>query len=349
VLEHAPGGSTKTADLEACLATKCAAPSACDLSCGSIAALLAPPDAATACSTCVNGSSACASALRCLESVDCFELGQCILACGPGFDCFEACNAQHDAGAALLTPFVNEFTGSCATPCAAGQDWTCVGHVTAPTALYAQTTVTLDLAVFAKSTPVQGLLVSACAADTAGCPSPLDTEPSDQGGQATVTVSQIVNSLGFSGHYEITSPDGSYQPEAFYLSSPLRESHVEVGVTTMLPSGTLQQVLGSVGIVEGDGGALALVAYDCVNFKSPGVQFSTSLGADAGLRTLYFDNTGFSPTATQTDQSGGALIANVPAGPVEVFATPVGLTQPSSHLPVNVEPGKITVVYLFPD
>jgi hypothetical protein len=117
----------------------------------------------------------------------------------------------------------------------------------------------------------------------------------------------------------------------------------------MLTSGTLQLVLQGLGVPAGDGGALALVAYDCINFKSPGVQFSTSLDADAGLRTLYLEGNNFSTTATHTDLSGGALIANVPAGPVEVFATPLGLTQPSSHLPVNVEPGKITVVYLFPD
>ncbi len=349
-LDHPPGSSATTAELEACLAGPCAAPSKCDLSCGSIVAVLAPPDdAATACATCVSGSSACGSALLCQQSVDCIELAQCFLACGPGFDCHEACNDQHEAGVALFDLFANAFTASCATPCASGDDWTCVGHVTPPTALYSETTVTLDLAIFGESTPVQGLQVSACPADPPGCPSPLDTETSDDGGHVTVTVGQIVNSLGFTGHYEITSPDGGYQPEVFYLSFPLRESHVEVGVQTMLYSGALQALLQGFDIPEGDGGALALVAYDCVNIKSPRVQFSTSLGADAGLRTLYLFQNSLSTTVTQTDLSGAALIANVPAGPVEVYATPVGLTQPSSHLPVNVEPGKITVVYLFPD
>jgi hypothetical protein len=120
-------------------------------------------------------------------------------------------------------------------------------------------------------------------------------------------------------------------PEVLYLSFPLRESHVGIGLQILVAPASFRALLESCGIGGGNGGYLA------------------SLGADAGLQTLYLEGMSFSTTATQTDTTGTAIIANVPAGPVEVFANPVRLGRASSHLPVNVEPGKVTVVLLFPD
>ncbi len=347
-VRHPIGLSTAAAELQACLVSHCMA--RCDLSCGSMAALFTPPDAAGACVSCVRASSACGTALACQQSVDCVELDECLVSGSPGLDRTQACSTQHEAGAALFGPFLVQFSGSCATPCASGNDWACVGNVTPATALSSQTAVRLDLGIFGTSNEAPaGVQVSACAAATPGCPSPLDTATTDDDGHATVKVDQTIGRPGFQGYYEISSPGGGFVPELLYLSFALQESQVEIPLPSLIDPASFQGVLAGFGIDAGTGGSLALIAYDCLDAQSPGVQFATSMGDDAGLRTLYVANGSFSTTATQTDTSGMALIANVPAGPVDVFAKPGGLSGASSHLSVNVEAGKITVVLLFPD
>ena len=345
LIDNPVGDSSKVVAILACLARSCE--TECDLPCGNLATALAPPDAASACSKCIAVAD-CDAAQACAQSTDCVALGECLVACGPGFDCAEQCLDSNEAGAATFNSFGALFNGTCATQCANGNWWSCVGHVTPPTALVTSTTVTIDAVAYAGG-PVAGLQALACNTSDFGCQYSLSDGGTDMAGQVSLTVPQSVGGAGFEGYYQFSSPDGGTVPELVYLSVPLREATVHFTVYFISPL-VLQGVLSHLMVTQGSGGYLGVVAHDCFDNTAPGVQFSTSAPADAGVQIFYEQNGQPTPGATMTDPSGMALLTNVPAGTIDVVATPSDFGgQPASHFTVNVEDGKVTYVLLFPD
>jgi len=347
LIDNPVGESSTVAAMFRCIATSCER--ACGVPCGNLATAFAPPDAATACSKCIAAQD-CKAAQACAQSTDCIALGECLVACGPGFDCSEQCFLANEAGAAVFDPFNTSFTGTCAAPCAYGNWWSCIGHVTPPKAQVASTTVTIGAYSEVSGAAVAGLQALACRGADLGCNSPLSDGGTDLGGQVSLTVPQSVGSPGFDGYYRFWSPDGGIVPTLGYLSSPLREATVHFAIPVISPT-DLQKVLSGLGVTQGSGGYLGLVAYDCFDNKAPGVRFSVNAAADAGgAQIFYLQGSLFTSGTTMTDPSGAALVTNVPAGTVDIAATPSNLGgQSSGHLTVNVEEGKVTFVLLLPN
>jgi hypothetical protein len=346
LVDNPIGESSTVAAIFTCLATSCKAE--CNLPCGNLATGFAPPDAASACSKCIAAED-CDAAQACAQSTDCIALGECVLACGPGFDCEEQCFDTHEAGAATFDSFDMLFNGTCATPCAYGNWWSCVGHVTPPKALVASTTVAIGALGFVSGAPIAGLQALACRAADPGCTSPLSDGGTDTTGYVSLTLPQGVGGPGFDGYYQLWSPDGGVVPTLGYLSTPLREAAVHFTLSFIAPT-DLQGVLTGLGVTQGSGGYIAVIAYDCFDNKAPGVRFSVNAAADAGVQIFYLQGALPTSGATMTDPSGAALITNVPAGTIDIVATPSDLGgQPSGHLTVSVEEGKVTQVLLFPD
>jgi hypothetical protein len=91
---------------------------------------------------------------------------------------------------------------------------------------------------------------------------------------------------------------------------------------------------------------VSLGAFDCARTVAPGVVFTIDpVDSDGGTRVFYTTQSGnFSCTATQTDKSGGAVIVNVPPGPITLTATPavLGPGHPSSKVAAFARAGWIT-------
>jgi hypothetical protein len=94
-----------------------------------------------------------------------------------------------------------------------------------------------------------------------------------------------------------------------------------------------------------DPSASFLIAFvdDCGSTLAPGVQITTNPPYPTA-REIY----GLSNTLTATDSNGFASFAALPAGSIDVIATPLALGKASSHHTVNVRPGWVTDVGMFP-
>ena len=90
-------------------------------------------------------------------------------------------------------------------------------------------------------------------------------------------------------------------------------------------------------------GTVAAVAWDCLENVAPRVQITLNT---ADEQTQSKDETGAQATVTGT---GGVLyFYNVPAGPVNVTATPMALGKASSQVTASVRAGAVTTAYLAP-
>ena len=90
-------------------------------------------------------------------------------------------------------------------------------------------------------------------------------------------------------------------------------------------------------------GSVAVATFDC--------QFGDAAGVEVTLDTTdsatHSFSTAFASTRV-TDSSGIIVFTNVPAGAVQVTATPPGSNRASSHVSATVRPQTGTTVYAFP-
>lgn len=104
-------------------------------------------------------------------------------------------------------------------------------------------------------------------------------------------------------------------------------------------------VLGTSLGVPYDPAASLLIAFvpDCESHFASGVQITTN-PPYPNVHEIY----GLSRTLTTTDGNGFATFAALPTGSIDVIAAPLALGKPSSRQTVNVRPGWVTDVGMFP-
>ncbi len=209
--------------LSACLATSCV--NECGLTCGALAANYTTPDHAATCQQCVAGTSSCAPEQACAASEACDALFRCKVACET-VDCIDGCLSVYDAGADALASFVRVFGGTCSAPCAFGQDWTCVGHVSWPSSNSDMTTFTVDVQDYTSPlSAISGAEVDVCDSTDVDCTKPLATGQTNDAGEAVmmhVPNQEQVGGLGLNGYLQITAQ--GYMPDLYYWGFPLSES-----------------------------------------------------------------------------------------------------------------------------
>jgi hypothetical protein len=350
-------GSPLVSALGACLASHCE--SDCKLDCGAFAAYLAEPGAAATCDACLK-SNACQDARACGSSSDCDAYWRCYAAC-PTPDCRFACALEHDAGLQLLRPLQEDYSGICATPCAYGNYWACVGNVSWPGVSAPSVELVVPVIDFTNHLPVSGETVSVCLS----CPCGTSVTPvlaqgtTDDAGTVSLAVPQIVSAadVGLMGCVEVTSPDASTVPYFGYWGYPFSQAVVNPALGPGSPAANLAAQSAQVftpaefagatqyiGVTQLSGrGSIGAAVFDCLGNPAGGVQ--VAIDSHDPLITVY----SASDDAGTTTAAGLAFFYNVPPGTVQVTATPVSLGRgPSSVETVIVAADTTTAVGMFP-
>jgi hypothetical protein len=365
-IDNPVGTASDVPALSACLATHCEGP--CGLGCGAIADLFSEPDAAEACQQCLD-KSACSQAEACASSVPCDAVSrgnlalstadsaevygqlQCTSSAASGF-AFEIGGPIYVCGGSPLT--IEEdaavsstalaFASSCATPCATGNYWACIGQVNWPPPKAPDCTIDTQVEDYRTHAPITEATVQACSPTDTDCSQPLQQATTDAKGRASLTVQNPPDTgyHGLNGFVRVTSPTIVTVDE--YWGFPLVESQFPyLGISTFNPA-ELQEIWSDLGVTPDPArGTLIVLAYDCRLISSPGLQITLD---PADMLTQGFSTTGVATTTT--DQTGIIFFSNVLAGPIQLTATPMAVGKTSSQVTVHVVPGIVTLVLVWP-
>jgi hypothetical protein len=306
--------------MDTCLAQHCA--SECNLPCGAHTGLAASPDASVPCGACIQAN-ACAAAEACGTDLACETLYRCEVSC-PTLDCTSQCESVDDAGTQLFQAYGALLLGDCAVACGLGQNWICAGHVSWPQPTATTLSVSATVSDLLSNVPTAGADVKLCAQNDTSCTHPIDEKTTDATGAVTLDYT-LTNTIqgGLVGYLQITS--SSITPGLFFWGFPLSEKAASFGIKISTDgTGLIPEYLNALGVTLMPGRGVAFVgALDCSHNPAVGVHVNIVSTADAGaagVQILYGVSGGvtFSTTATSTDLSGVALLANVPVGPVSI-------------------------------
>ena len=339
---NASGGA-----LSACLVAQCE--SACGMTCGSIAVGGVMPDAAAACQGCLVAKG-CEAVRTCAASVGCAVDRLCNKACA-ALDCKEACDSASDAAAGQALGEGN-IVAACPTECARGRDWSCVGHVEWVRRKSATVTVTIQVTDYvATGTTYAGVDVKVCDPNDVDCSSPRAQGTTDANGVIALQVPNPYGTtyLGLDGYIQLKSPD--FLPYLYYWGFPLSEPEFPLVDSPnftesikVLTADEISQLATSLGEpYDPSETLLTAFAGDCAPHLAPDVQITTD-PPYPGVLKVY----GLSRTLTATDVKGFATLAFLPAGSIDVVATPLATGKVSSRRTVYVRPGWVTEVAMFP-
>ena len=338
--DHA--NATEIPEMDQCVAAQCA--SECGIECGGAGAYVAEPDAAVACQQCLTAN-ACSVAEECATNLECQEFLQCGLEC-PTYDCLGACTSGRDAGVSAFAAYTLGAE-SCVGSCDLGSYWDCAP---APVLLSAsaQTTLTLIFTVFPSGQPLTNATVKACDLGDIMCATPV-VAPGTTDAQGSVTfVLPASGPIGFLGYFDISSP--SIYPALYFLESPLTVPEATLPAPILLPSASaITGFYTSYGAtLDPSRGIIEIQATDCHWVPALKVTVEADI-ADAGVGLAYLGTNGFSPTATETDITGYAVLFNAPvSSPVTVSVTPVALGHVASAVTLFARPQSWSFMVVHP-
>jgi hypothetical protein len=355
-LNDHPATGTAVSALSACLATHCEA--ACGLTCGAFSGYTVPPDAATACQSCLVAKG-CTPTRACATSADCEAIVRCNDGCRT-IDCQDACERPHgfdpayswepDAGpGGPYGAFTSAAIPACSIPCGLSDDWSCVGHVTWPSLKATSTTYKFWAKDYTTGLPVQGASVSVCGSMDIACAMPFTTGTTNSAGLVALTFQNAQDiggqqNFGLNGYLMITSP--SLVPNYYYWGFPLSEAEMDSYGLLLTPD-EIDQILVSVGVTQDPGrGYVSVAVYSCAAPGGPapaGVKVTLS---SADEKTRGYTTSGAETDVT--DSTGILIFNNVPAGNVTMTAPPMGLQSPSSTVTANVRKGATTTILAVP-
>ena len=340
---------TAVSRLSACLATSCEA--ACNLPCGGVAAYITEPANAAACQQCITGGNACAPARAWGASEAGDAYWRCMLSAGAD-DVRQVCATDNSEGATLFDAFEADWQASCATPCAFGNYWACVGRLAWPLAKAGP--VSTIFGVVDNGNTNQGtskLSVEVCSACPCNSLTPLYTGMTDSKGLFPFTIDNPVDAAGhgLNGCYQITSPD--VLPLFVYWDYPLS---VSVGLENATNPNELvksvtpmefQAYQRGIGVTQdASHGYIGGIVKDCLGYPAPGVAVTVD-GDPTGVVRWYG---ALSTAATATDTTGVVGFFNVPPGNRVLTATPAGKSTPSSRFVLPSQGGIITETQIYP-
>jgi hypothetical protein len=344
-IDHPVGTASDVSALSACLADRCE--SDCGLRCGALAGWQVEPDAAVACANCL-AANACSTTKACATSVECDAIHRCILAC-PTLDCMQACQTSHgvtidygnpvDAGApvdssgAAWSASAQALNGVCASACATGGYWECVGKVSWPVPKSNTATIHFWAKDYSDTGALADIGVSVCDTSDVDCSTPARsgaTGPTGEVSLAFANINSLNRNLGFTGYLKFSSQQ--YLPGQLFWGFPLSEPDFFLYGTSVTPA-SFQAIIAAENVsLDPSRSALNVVVFDCLGSQAPDVTVNVS---SADGETIV--NTANLVRSNTTDSTGTLLWSNVPTGPVTVTATPMAIGRPSSIVNANVQ------------
>jgi hypothetical protein len=362
-VDHPAGVATDVIGLSTCLASHCE--TACGLTCGGVADLVSPPSAARACAQCMTMNTctqaeACASSAACtgdlraqsafatIDSAEVYEANLCAgnAATGLSLDidglayvCGSHPGVDTDASVSQTAGY---FWRDCSSACAIGNDWTCSGHVNWPPPKAPTCTIGYRVTDYLTSAPVSGALLQVCSPDDGSCQEPLAHGMTDDSGTRTLQVPNTPSlaSQGLNGFTRITGPD--LLTSNVYWGFPLVEGSLPVWQTEIVTLAENKELLAETQVNQSDGlGQLTVWVIDCLYQTASGV--TVTLNGDPSKKGMSTKGV----ATTTTDATGLIFFSNVPPGAVTITATPSGLDRPAAETRVYVNPGEVTIAYMF--
>jgi hypothetical protein len=353
-IDHPVGTASDVSALSACLAAKCE--NECSLACGALAGYAVEPDAAAACQSCYT-TNACSEERTCATSLACDAITRCDNACRT-LDCDESCDLRHgvnpaffyqvDAGDAVYVPFSNVHAGVCASACADGNYWECVGKVSWPAPESATTKFQLTVIDYVTGMTVPGMDVSVCGFADQTCISALAVGTTDASGAVSLSFPNMANvagqlGLGVNVYLQVTSPNNSIVPLYAYWGFPMSSAQVFSYGNVLTPA-EMQQQWAAVNVTQDPTrGVVGVAVYDC--------EFNSASRVRVTLSTADSQTRAFMPAGVEsgiTDQTGVLVFTNVPVGTFELTATPMAIRTPSTKVNATARAGGLTQVVVYP-
>ncbi len=340
-IDHATNDSTYPT-LASCLA------SSCDVECGPACgwtADIAPPAVAAACRSCIVAN-ACGLVSTCLANPGCYSTALCVNS-APVPDVTEECATQDPYGATLFKGTVSQIAGKCASDCALGEYWTCVGHVSWPRSSGASTSLVVRAFDIVQQTPIPYVTMRLCAETTPDCAIPLETEQGDSLGFATFTPKIFggAGNTGPTGFLDIQA-DCVLYPELFYWSFPLTQDKFQTYASGASPDEITELANSSKVTLNLSEGHVLVQTFDCRNSYASNVTITVSdLAADS--KVIYFSQGQPDLTRSVSDSTGSAGVFNVPVGSHTLTVAYNGVNE-IEHVTFYVRAGTLTYVLASP-
>jgi hypothetical protein len=225
-------------------------------------------------------------------------------------------------------------------------DWSCVGKVAWPAPETPTAKVNLSFKKLVGNGALAGLSVKVCGKADAMCSAPLAMGMTDAMGAIELSID--TSPTGFDGYLDVSGE--SVVPSLIYYLPPIiadiAPGSLEVPLVTKDSLPLITGLAGGITLDPARGQLLAL-AYDCAEANAEGVKIAVS-SADAGTTQAYLQGQALSTSATQTDESGGSVLFNLPAGPADVSVTLAGEGTLTAKSGVIVRAGAFTYATMPP-
>jgi hypothetical protein len=188
--------------------------------------------------------------------------------------------------------------------------------------------------------------VDVCADNDLDCNTPYNPPGSTTGvdGEIALPFQSVSPTLvgGLEGYLKITGAD--LEPDYIYWGFPLSGSSLYTLAEVTPLSDAAAEYKNLDVMPDPTRGSVAVATFDC--------QFGFAAGVEVKLDPADPATQSFSPTTGAstkvTDSSGVIFFTNVPAGAVQVTATPPGLNRASSHVGATVRPQDNTTILAYP-
>jgi hypothetical protein len=228
-------------------------------------------------------------------------------------------------------------------------DWSCVGHVTPPTAAASSIAFDFGLADPSNGKPVPGASVMTCARADTTCASPLETATTDETGTAKFAALPV-GTTGFDGffevHYGSEIPNLNFQPPIVAaMPGYARQYWGDSQWQVIIQAGGITPDLKSLG-------TLGFQVIDCKGYLPGGVTAELDVKDPkiVGGYIVYENGTG---TVSTKATSTSALVGlggffNVPPGPVTVTFKVEATGQVVSVVTLFVRAGAYSALVMKP-
>ncbi len=220
-------------------------------------------------------------------------------------------------------------------------DWSCLGHVTAPTATPSAMPVHWTIVDFVTGRPLMGVTVKACSVADVMCATPLTMGTTDAMGAVALTFPRLADR--FNGVMEMTG-GGTYPTRAYGVRFAA-DNTSSLQVPTAMEATLLANIAGA--DLDPTRGSVIFDVHDCMGAHAAGASVVVST-VDTHSQRMYIRGALPDTTATDTDASGIGGYLNVPAGATMLNATVASGGAHIGTYNADVRAGYLQIVVAFP-
>jgi hypothetical protein len=282
---------------------------------------------------CREAAQACTSGTECIQELNCHD--QCT---DP--PCMDRCLERTEGDAAM-----DCLRTECFEECKIGRRFDCLREYGDPRDTAAEVTLTAHFADLFSNAAGAGLSVEVCPLQAIDCSEPVLVSTTDAEGNVSLTIhpSQYPGA-GLAAFLRVS---GTNRPVMRYYSEfPLyADREVTLPTSSHAAIDSTHTLVGLTRMRE-RGGIIAIMR-DCQGDRAPALRMSV-VEADERTSVVYQRGRELSPGFAETDNTGLALIANVPPGPVTLRGYANDGKDLVIELKVGIEPAGLTCVSAVP-